>query len=504
MSDRIYLGNNVENLDYGEQKIISKVILTRSSDTWFEAGDDSGATLECSNPWATQEMANAILADIQSAPAYMPFTATNALIDPAAEIGDMVTVGGIYAEIVSVDTSLDMLSSANLSAPGVDEIEDEYPYESEADREAQRENKRIYSLITKTDTEIRSMVSDEISNVQSEITQSATEIKSYVDDQIAGVNSTITQTSSSLTAQITAVDGRVTTLSASLDSIEASVTGLEGDYSSLSIKLGTISSTVSDVEGNLSTVQQTVDGLEVTTNGLSNGTTLISGDCIRTGSIAARYLEVEDIVCSQLGSGYVSLLGASGSSVGTISIAPSTSAIKGQGLNISAPAIGLNATSGDVFLSSRGDATYLHVSTDDVTCKGPFVPTGSGAWNLGSSAQKWANVYAVNGVIQTSDREQKTDITYDLSRYEPLFDALRPCYYRMADGGKRLHLGMISQDIEDALAANGLTSMDFAGFVKSQTAEGSYDYALRLGEFIPLLVDKVQKIDVRLKKLEAL
>ena len=82
MSDKVFIGPDVADLDYGEKKVISKVILTRSSDTWFEAGDGTGDTLECSNPWATQAMADAILAELQDSPAYLPYTAADALMFP--------------------------------------------------------------------------------------------------------------------------------------------------------------------------------------------------------------------------------------------------------------------------------------------------------------------------------------------------------------------------------------------------------------------------------------
>ena len=532
MSDKVFIGPDVADLDYGEKKVISKVVLTRSSDTWFEAGDDTGDTLECSNPWATQAMADAILAELQGSPAYLPYTAADALIDPAAEIGDGVTIGGIYSEIVSMDVQMDGTFSAGLAAPGVDEVEDEYPYRSAGDREAQRENKRIYSLITKTDSEIRLYVANEIEGLEAKFSVTAGEIRSYVDDQINGVNSTISQTASqitayvndeingvsseisqtasSLTAKINSVDGRVTSLSADLNGIEASVTGLEGDYSKLSIQLGQIESTVSDVEGGISTVRQTVKGLEITTSsledsvdGLGDGTTRISGYCITTGKIAAKYLEVDDIVASRIGSGSVDLLNSSGSRVGTMYIAGSSSAISGQGVQINAPAIGLIATSGDVYAESRGGATYIHINTDSVVCKGGFIPTGNGYWNLGNSNQKWANVYATNGTIQTSDRTQKTDIMYGLDGYDALFDGLRPCSYKMADGGKRTHLGMISQDVEEAMAVSGMSDMDFAGFIKTDNGDDTYDYALRYSEFIPLLIDQVQKLKARVAELEA-
>lgn len=156
----MFIGQRAADLDIGKRKIVSKVILTRSNDIRFEAGDDSGDTLELSNPWATQSMADSILTEIQKSPRYTPFEATDALLDPAAEIGDTATLGGVYSEIVSMDLDLGVMSCADLSAPGVDEIEDEYPYKSAGNREAQRENRRIYSLIAKNDQEIRLVVEE--------------------------------------------------------------------------------------------------------------------------------------------------------------------------------------------------------------------------------------------------------------------------------------------------------------------------------------------------------
>ena len=113
-----------------------------------------------------------------------------------------------------------------------------------------------------------------------------------------------------------------------------------------------------------------------------------------------------------------------------------------------------------------------------MSCKGGFNPSGS--WNLGSSSRKWANVYATNGTIQTSDRNQKTDIVYGLDDYDSLFDGLKVCTYRMKDGGKRKHPGLIAQDIEETMLSVGVSDMDFAGFIKSPDGNGGYDYALRI------------------------
>lgn len=506
MSEKFAVGQSLTaSENNGKYKPVSRVTLLLDDNNEITSGDDTGYEIVASCPHATQAMADAILSRMKGY-TYQAFSASDVTIDPSFELGDGVTADGIYGMIGSV--SDDGIGFPSISAPGEAELDDEYPSEGPLTQEINRNIKSVRSEITKTAEEIRLYVVNEIEGLEAEFSVTAGEIRSYVDDQINGVNSTITQTANSLTAQINAVDGRVTSLSADLNGIEARVQGVEGDYSSLSIKLGSIESTVSDLEGNLSTVRQTVNGLEITTSGLEdsvdglgNGTTTISGYCIQTGKIAAEYLEVDNIIASRIGSGYVDLLNSSGRSVGTMSISSSSSAMSGQGVNISAPAIGLNAEDGDVYLNSRGNATYLHVNEDDVSCKGGFNPSGS--WNLGSSSRKWANVYATNGTIQTSDRNQKTDIAYGLDGYDSLFDGLKVCTYRMKDGGKRKHPGLIAQDIEETMLEVGVSDMDFAGFIKSPDGNGGYDYALRYGEFIPLLIDQVQKLKARVAGLEA-
>lgn len=103
----------------------------------YEAGDDSFRTLEIENPWGTQAIANSILAKIQGY-AYKPFTADGAILNPVAEIGDAVSVGGVYSFLGSVDTTFSPIMSANISAPEDSTIDHEYPYESSEHKEIVR------------------------------------------------------------------------------------------------------------------------------------------------------------------------------------------------------------------------------------------------------------------------------------------------------------------------------------------------------------------------------
>ena len=112
-------------------------------------------------------------------------------------------------------------------------------------------------------------------------------------------------------------------------------------------------------------------------------------------------------------------------------------------------------------------------------------------------------MYAQTGTISTSDREKKTDISYELAQYDALFDRLRPACYRMKDGTSgRIHTGLIAQDVEQALRACGLDGSAFAAFVRSPREDGGADYGLRYEELTALCIRQIQKLAERVKRLE--
>ena len=59
----------------------------------YEAGSAGGRELEVTCPWGTQAMANSILTAIRNY-AFQPFSASGAVLDPAVELGDTITVCG--------------------------------------------------------------------------------------------------------------------------------------------------------------------------------------------------------------------------------------------------------------------------------------------------------------------------------------------------------------------------------------------------------------------------
>ena len=155
MSDKVWIGQNAMSLEMSPAfEVFTGVRLWYDDEQYFFAGDETGRVLEADNPWATQEMADHMLASIAGF-AYQPYAAAGAVLDPAAELGDAVTVGGVYGQLAAIDTRFDALMVSDISAPGEKEVNHEYPYLSPAEREYKRNKARTYSLISKTSEEIK-------------------------------------------------------------------------------------------------------------------------------------------------------------------------------------------------------------------------------------------------------------------------------------------------------------------------------------------------------------
>ncbi|MFR3202654.1 MAG: BppU family phage baseplate upper protein [[Clostridium] leptum] len=189
-----------------------------------------------------------------------------------------------------------------------------------------------------------------------------------------------------------------------------------------------------------------------------------------------------------------------------------------------------------------GNGTSLQLGVDTnaavgvVLQGGVFREAGDGSLNLGNGSHRWAVVYAKTGSINTSDRNEKNTIAdIDPEQAEKLIMGLKPSTFKFNDGTSgRTHWGLISQDIEELFPQLGMTSMDFAGFIKSpktedyyedvpetvtdeetgeektvtrkelktRTVEGEYVYALRYSEFIAPLICMVQKQQKQIENLE--
>ncbi len=182
----------------------SGVEILIDDETAVFSGSRSGRVLTIENPWGTQEQADNILQSIQGFQ-YQPFTATDALLNPAAELGDGINLNGLYSGIYSLSRDYDQLMAANVSAPQDEEIDHEYPFEPKQDREITRKFMAVESEFSLQSNEIAAKVSKTSPEGQTSfswnLTDSAWEVKSNgntifkVDNSGAEVKGVITATS---------------------------------------------------------------------------------------------------------------------------------------------------------------------------------------------------------------------------------------------------------------------------------------------------------------------
>ena len=190
---KVPLGKQIESMDTSPQfQPYSGVEITVNEEESIFVGNRTGRVLEISNPWGTREQAQAILDSLNSTGfQYQPFSASGALLNPAAELGDGVTINGIYSGIYKMSRNYGALMSANIEAPQDEEVDHEYPFEPQQDRVYRREIGEAKAQIRINQESIEAEVlraSEMEGTLSSRISQNATEINAKV-SQTGGDNS---------------------------------------------------------------------------------------------------------------------------------------------------------------------------------------------------------------------------------------------------------------------------------------------------------------------------
>lgn len=175
--------------------------------------------------------------------------------------------------------------------------------------------------------------------------------------------------------------------------------------------------------------------------------------------------------------------------------------------------------SGTTYPQISGNGTILALANSSVSSAGVIIEGGDfrvatdGQLNLGTASKRWAQIYSTVSSISTSDANYKNSIAeIDAGRAIAFLGALRPVTYRFNDGTSgRTHWGLIAQDVEQEMAGLGMSTQDFAGFIKSpkQDDDGNdisavegYIYGLRYEEFISPLIAAVQALHRRVAALD--
>ena len=569
MFDKHYIGLDLTGFENnGQLSKISRITLLVDDENSITAGDDTGLELTANCPHATQSMANNLLASLKGYQ-YRMYGADSANIDPAAELGDGATAGGIYSTISRIDD--DGSGYMDVAAPGEAEELDEFPGSGPMTKEFNRKLAGVRSSITKTAEQIRLEVFGETGYNGTSI---VAQVKSAIELSEKGIALTyLTKTDAADTyrteAQVkSAIElsekGIALTYLTKTDAADTYRTeaqvksaielGIEGI--SLDVSNGEKSSTIKLKAGSteISSEEIKFTGNVVFASDLSTaGSTTINGANIKTGTIAAERLnlsgaitwdafdqDVEDyideaygwaesanetignwgyaykgntyidgaqimtgtVTASTLQGGEINLLDANMEKVATFTLnAADTADYK---LDIKADALAIVTDPGNLYFSASGSA-FVQIKPGRVEIGGGMLrPVEDNKLQIGNSSYRLEEIYCVNDVIQTSDREKKKDIEYGLSQYDAFFDRLNACSYRMVDGHERKHWGFVAQDIEQLLDELEIDSMDIAAFIKSphEENENEFDYGLRYGEFTALIVEQVQKLKRRVSALE--
>lgn len=321
--DKTYLGRRLAEFSPGiaSQPITKVELLDDNGDVVGVSGSDTGRTLTALQPDGTNAMAAAILAKV-SGYKHIGYEGSEALLDPAVELGDAVTVDGLYVPLIALDTTFDPILAPNISAPDADEIDDEYPYKSPTQRQIERNMAKTRSLITKTSEEIMLKVEG--------IDGKYTEVKTTLDG--------LTVTDASGTTKINGSSIKTDNLYVDAANITGTLTADQIQTSSIRVgdlKDGSNYATKTYVDNNAGLSASEVD------------------------SAIETYIDGTSITAEKLRGRTVELLASSNQPIGSIELAYTTT---GYGISINTTYGGIQLNSGGNIYLSAYDGAFITLS----------------------------------------------------------------------------------------------------------------------------------------------
>lgn len=132
------VGKKVSSFEaYSAEGEIEGIELAVDDENAYYAGDQSGYTLTVECPYGTQTMADALLTALQGK-TYYGYHADGAELAADAELGDGVTVNGVSSFLAYRSANFSAAHFSEIAAPGENEVDHEYPYVSQTQREIRR------------------------------------------------------------------------------------------------------------------------------------------------------------------------------------------------------------------------------------------------------------------------------------------------------------------------------------------------------------------------------
>jgi hypothetical protein len=175
-------------------------------------------------------------------------------------------------------------------------------------------------------------------------------------------------------------------------------------------------------------------------------------------------------------------------------------------LNKDGTTVGSIGTSGGDLVIGTGDTGLAFLDNEDFIS--PWnITTNSGrdnAVDIGHGFIRFQDIYATNGTIQTSDRNEKQDIA-EISEAEQRVAVackglMRKFRWKdsVAEKGDdaRIHFGIIAQDLQAAFEAEGLDAGDYAMFISTtwtdeETNEEKTRMGVRYSELLAFIISAI-------------
>lgn len=323
MSESVFVGRSAKGYtSTPELPKYTKVRINVDDDSYYEAGSgDNVLELDC--PWGSQQMANDILESIREF-VYRPYDTEWAKLDPAAELGDGVTINGVFSGIYVNETNFSTLMAARIAAPQENAVDHEYPYKSPTDRKTTRQF-----------AETRASLRVNAASIQAEVTAreaSETEMRAALELHAQEIAARVTKTggnSASFGWSLTA-DGFVLE-SSGQEVFRATKDGVDitGKITATSGFIGSKDSgftiTQNAIYNKLSELYGTVDGVYIGADGIALGGgkfrvnsygQLYATDGTFTGNVYANRIQTGGdagtIQGSQIGSGTITTANTNG------------------------------------------------------------------------------------------------------------------------------------------------------------------------------------------------
>lgn len=152
-----------------------------------------------------------------------------------------------------------------------------------------------------------------------------------------------------------------------------------------------------------------------------------------------------------------------------------------------------------------------------IVAGGDIVPATDNSINFGNANFRWASLWSSNGIVQTSDSREKTEITPTTLGLD-FIKALNPVSYKWIVGGNRVigaeldgtpifesvkgqrtHYGLLAQEVKEAIP----DGVDFGGWVLNDKNDQESQQALRYDQFIAPMIKAIQELTARVEELEA-